>query len=89
MLFDGNNSKGMHQELEKLSRRQVGPLKENYDAVKSLDGIELPIFVKEILSYGPKHPYRDNLNETHVLADFNKLVSIMRENGICCENLVR
>ena len=56
----------MLSKLEKLSHRQDKPLREtNKIAVKTLDGIELPVFVNEMLSYSPKHPERDKFNEIH------------------------
>ena len=78
----------MLSKLEKLSLRQDKPLREtNKIAVKTLDGIELPVFVNEMLSYGPKHPVRDKFNEIHFLADVDKLVRSLRENGTSGEKL--
>ena len=78
----------MLSKLEKLSHRQDKPLREtNKIAVKTLDGIELPVFVNEMLSYGPKHPVRDKFNEIHLLADVDKQVRSLRENGTSGEKL--
>ena len=51
--------------LEKLSERQYKPLAgRNEQSVKVLHNIELPGWVHERLSMGPKHPIRDKFNET-------------------------
>ena len=38
-----------------------------------MDCGELPKFVLNILSLGPKYPVRHNCNEVHLLADVDKL----------------
>ena len=48
-----------------MSHRQDRPLRENDAAVETLDGIELPVFVKGFLSNGPKHPIEDKFRENH------------------------
>ena len=68
-----NNLKSRHKrKLEKLSERQDRPLK-NLDerAVRILDEVILPLWVREILSFGPKHPVRDKFNEIHFLVDID------------------
>ena len=52
-----------------------------------MDGPELPKFVLDILSLGPKHPVRDKFNEVHFLADVDKLVRELRENNTEGEKL--
>ena len=52
-----------------------------------MDGRELPKFVFDILSLGPKHPVRDNINEVHFLADVDKLVRELRKNNTEVEKL--
>ena len=67
--------------LKKLSVRQDRSSKEqNFDSIRIFD-ISLPTFVKDLLSYGPKHPIRDKFNETHFSADIDKLIKTLRENG--------
>ena len=48
---------------EKLSERQNRLIK-NLDerAVRILDEVILPLWVREVLSFGPKHPVRDKFN---------------------------
>ena len=46
---------------------------------KTLDNLKIPVVVKELLSYGPKHPVKEKFNETHFLADIDKLVINMRQ----------
>ena len=46
-----------------------------------MDGRELPKFILDIVSLGPKHPVRDKFNEVHFLADVDKLVRELRENN--------
>ena len=45
-----------------------------------MDGSELPKFVLDILSLGPKQPVRDKFNEVDFLADVDKHVRDLREN---------
>ena len=52
-----------------------------------MDGRELPMFVLDILSLGPKHHVRDKFNEVHFLADVDKLVRELRENNTEGEKL--
>ena len=64
--------KNHRKKLEKLSKRQDKPLGgRNEQSVKVLDNIELPGWVYDVLSIGPKHPIRDKFNETHFLADID------------------
>ena len=42
----GKNSKRLNQNLEKVSRRQDRLLRENNNAVETLDGTEPPLIVK-------------------------------------------
>ena len=46
----------MNAKLLELSSFQGKPLHENDTSIKTLDDIELPIFIEVFLSYGPKHP---------------------------------
>ena len=67
--------------LQKFLKRQEKPLREtNKIAIRMLDCIELPVFVKEMLSYGPRHPVKDKFNEIHFLVD-NKLYIIIMDNN--------
>ena len=43
------NAIRMNKKLEKLSHRQYRVVRENDIAFKTLDGIELPVFVNELL----------------------------------------
>ena len=77
--------------LKKLSVCQDRPLKEPYfDSIRILDNISLPTFVRDLHSYGPKYPIRDNFNEEHFFADIEKLIRTLRESGSegkkLCEN---
>ena len=57
-------SENHRKNLEKLSERQDKPLGgRNERSVKVLDNIELPEWVYEVLSMGPKHPIRTNLTK--------------------------
>ena len=67
-----NNSERMNQ---KLQNTRIVNRKCFQNAVKTPDGKELPVYVKILQSYGPKHPISNKLNETHFLADINKIVS--------------
>ena len=49
------------KKLEKRSERQDRPLKNlNERSVRFLDVVILPLWVREVLSFGTKHPVRDN-----------------------------
>ena len=71
----------MNAKLPKLSNFQGKPPRKTDTSIKTLDDSKLPIFIEEFLSYGPKHPIKDKLNEIHFLADTDKLVRNLRENG--------
>ena len=43
--------------------------------------------MREVLSYGPKHPIRDNFKEIHFLADIDSCLSELKLNGIPGEKL--
>ena len=47
-----------------------------------MDGGELPKFLLDILSFGPKHTVRDQFNEVHFLADIDKLVNYARKRRV-------
>ena len=44
-------------------------------AVRILDKVILPLWVREVLNVGPKHPVRDKFNEIHFLADIDSFLS--------------
>ena len=84
-----NNLTSRHKrKLEKLSERQNRPLK-NLDerSVRVLDEVILPLWVREILSFGPKHPVRDKFNGIHFLADIDSFLSELKLNRIRGEKL--
>ena len=59
-----------------LSERPDRPLvKQGEVSVIALDDVELPNWVQQVLSLGPKHPVRDKLDETHFLADIDFFLS--------------
>ena len=47
----------------------------------------LPLWVWEVLSFGPKHPERDKFNEIHFLADIDSFLSELKWNRIPEEKL--
>ena len=74
--------------LAKLSERQDRPLQNgSHNNVVTVDGVELPKLVLDVLSLGPKHPVRDQFIEVHFLADLARLVRELRENKTDGENL--
>ena len=78
----------LNGKLDKLSERQDRPLRnDSHSNVVIMDGPELPKFVLDILSLGPKHPVRDKFNEVHFRADVDKLVRELRENNTEGEKL--
>ena len=44
-------------------------------SIRFLDEVFLPQWVREILTFGPKHPVRDKFNEIHFLADIDSFLS--------------
>ena len=74
-------SKRFNDKLAKVSEKQDRPLRNgSHNNVITLAGVELPKFVLDVLSLGPKHPVRDKFNEVHFLADVNRLDRELREN---------
>ena len=81
-------SENHRKKLEKLSQRHDKPLGgRNEQSVKVLDNIELPEWVYEMLSIGPKHPIRDKFNETHFLADIDIFLSQLKNQNTSGETL--
>ena len=81
-------SKRLNDKLAKLSERQDKPLRNgSHNNVVTLDDVEQPKFVLDVLSLGPKHPVRDKFNEVHFLADVDRLVRELRENNTDGEKL--
>ena len=56
-------------------------------AVRILDEVILPFWVREVLSFGPKHPVRDKFNEIHFLADIDSFLCELKLNRITGEKL--
>ena len=77
-----------NKKLEKISERQVRPLK-NLDerSVRILDELILPLWVGEVLSFGPKHPVRDKFNEINFLANIDSFSSELNLNRIPGEKI--
>ena len=74
-------SERLNDKLAKLSERQERLLRNgSHNNVVTLDGVELPKFVLDVLSLGPKHPVRDKFNEVYFLAVVDRLVRELREN---------
>ena len=58
----------LNKKLDKLSERQERPLRNSsHSNVVIMDDSELPKFVLDILSLGPRHPVRDKFNEVTFL----------------------
>ena len=58
------------KKLQELSEMQDRPLgKQDEGSVKPLDDVELPEWEQQVLALGPKHPVRDEFNETQFLVD--------------------
>ena len=56
-------------------------------AVRILDAVILPLWVREVLSFGPKHPVRDKFIEIHFLADIDCFLSELKLNRIPGEKI--
>ena len=84
-----NNLIGRHKmKLAKLSERQERSLK-NLDekSVRILDEVVLPLWVREVSRFGPKHPVRDKFNEISFLADIISFLSELKLNRLPGEKL--
>ena len=78
----------LNGKLDNLSERQDRPLRNGSRSdVVIMDGRELPTFVLDFSSLGPKQPVKDKFNEVHFLADVDKLVRELRENNTEVEKL--
>ena len=78
----------LNGKLDKMSERQDRPLRSGtHKNFVIMDGRELPKFVLDILSLGPKHPVRHKFIVVHFLADEDKLVRELRENNTEDEKL--
>ena len=63
----------------KLSERQDRPLgNQGKGWLGAHDDVELPNWVQQVLPLGPKHPVRDNFNETHFLTDIEIFLSDLK-----------
>ena len=56
-------------------------------AVRILDEVILPLWAREVLSFGRKHPVRDKFNEIHFLADIDTFLSELKLKRITGEKL--
>ena len=56
-------------------------------SVRVLNAVILPLWVREVLSFGPKHPVRDKFNEIHFLADNDSFLFELKLNKIPGEKL--
>ena len=87
--WHNNNLISRHKrKLEKFSEGQDRQLK-NLDerSVRILDELSLLLWVREVLSFGPKHPVRDKFNEIHFLAITDSFLSELKLNRIPGEKL--
>ena len=56
-------------------------------SVRILDELILPLWVREVLSFGPKHPVREKFNEINFLANIDSFLSELNLNRIPGEKL--
>ena len=78
----------LNGKLDKMSRRRDRPLRNSsHSNVVITDGGELPKFVLDLLSLGPKHPAREKFNEMHIPTDAEKFVRELRQSNTDCWNL--
>ena len=89
-------SKRLNDKLAKLSERQDRPLRNgsqyvrcNNNNVVILDGVELPKFVLDVLSLGPKHPVWEKFNEVHFLPDVDKLVRELKRTTLMVKSYLK
>ena len=69
------------KKLDDLARLQENPLHNNGKAVHVGDNVDVPLFVIDYLSFGPKHPVLHKFNELHFLADADKLFYYLKYEG--------
>ena len=68
------NKRHQHK-LHELSAKQEKPLRHIQNTVKVMCDVQPPQFVLDLLSFGPKHPVRDEFDEMNCLADMDSLIS--------------
>ena len=74
--------------LTKFSERQDKPVRSsNEKTVVVLDNIIFPGLVRDLLSFGQKHPIRDKFKELPFLADIDSLIRSLREKNVPGEKL--
>ena len=86
-----NNMISRHKrKLKKFSEKQDRSLK-NLDerSVRILDEVILPLWVREVLSFGPKYPVRDKFTGIHFLADDDSFLSELKLTEYPEKNYVR
>ena len=59
----------------------------NERSARNLDAVNLPLWLREVLCFGPKHLVRDKFNEIHFLADIDSFLSKLKLNRILGEKL--
>ena len=71
------------KKLENFLKSQDRPLKNLSErSVRILDEVVLPLWVREVLSFGPKHPVRDKIYDIHFFADLDSFVSELNLNRL-------
>ena len=71
------------KKLENFLKSQDRPLKNLSErSVRILDEVVLPLWVRESLSFGPKHPVRDKIYDIHFFADLDSFVSELNLNRL-------
>ena len=72
----------MNAKLLKLSKFQGKPLRKTDTSLKTLEDSKMQIYVREFLSYGPKHPIKNKFTEIHFPADIDNLVRNLHQKEI-------
>ena len=69
------------KKLDDLAGLQEKPLHNVGKTVHVGDNVDVPQFVIDYLSFGPKHPVLDKFNEMHFLADADKLLYYLKSES--------
>ena len=74
-------SRKLENKVQLLSQRQDKPLAQRANNVKVMTDEEIPQYVLDVLSLGPKHPQLDEFKEMSFLSDLDSLLADLKRNN--------
>ena len=82
-VTNGEISARHHKKLQELATKQEKPLRNIKNTVRLMCDINLPQYASDLLSFGPKHPIRDNFDDMNFPADMDLLQSQNTDTDTC------